>query len=210
MSEFKVETSKLKADASRERVIGPKIQALASEISAIAGSISFDSSVKQQIQRNLRSISQSSVELGKKVTGLSSALETIASYYEQTENRLSGQGEKGGSVGDRIRDARENLRDLRDILGMDGASAFSSDPVNLTNGNYVYEKSFYDYDTLIPMTLRIFYNIMESREASLGRGWRHNYEICLLNAVCGNRASVFTAVTRIDDHCTHLISVFFL
>ena len=23
-------------------------------------------------------------------------------------------------------------------------------------------------------------------------------EICLLNAVCGNRASVFTAVTRID------------
>ena len=181
MSEFKVETSKLKNDASRERQIGPKIQALASEISAIAGSISFDSSVKQQIQRNLRSISQSSVELGKKVTGLSSALETIASYYEQTENRLSGQGDKGGSIGDRIRDARENLRDLRDILGMDGASAFSSDPVNLTNGNYVYEKSFYDYDTLIPMTLRIFYNIMESREASLGRGWRHNYEICLLN-----------------------------
>ena len=181
MSEFRVEVNKLKRDASTERMLAPRIRLLAAEIRAIAGSIHFDSSVKHQIQRNLNAIADSSMNLSQKVTVLAGTLETIALYYEQTENRISGQGNKPGrAIIDSIRNARDNIREFREALGMDPACAFSGDPVNLANGNYVYEKEMFQYDTVISMNLRFFYNVLESREGTLGKGWRHNFETCLL------------------------------
>ena len=193
MATYDVDVNKLRKDAQLERVTAGKIRSLTVQISQIAGNLAFESSVRQKIQSSLKAIADSSMSLSQKVTVLSEALETIALYYEQTERGITGQGnlsahskQKGvsnssdNSIGEAIHHLAENIKELKETLGLDSACAYSDDPVNLSNGNYVYEKSFFNYDTLIPMNLRFFYNALGKVNGAYGKGWRHNFETCLL------------------------------
>ncbi len=54
------------------------------------------------------------------------------------------------------------------------------DTVNVNTGNYVYEKEALAVQGPMPLSFRQVYNRMDTRKGCMGKGWRHNYEICLL------------------------------
>ncbi len=59
--------------------------------------------------------------------------------------------------------------------------AMTGDPVNADTGNFVYEKEDLLIKGRIPLCVKRFYNRMDGRSASMGKGWRHNYQISLLS-----------------------------
>ncbi len=74
----------------------------------------------------------------------------------------------------------KDYRKLGEVSGMECASSYSSDPVNLCNGNYVYEESWLEIDAVIPISFHIFYNSNDVQGCSLGKGWMQNNESYLL------------------------------
>ena len=59
------------------------------------------------------------------------------------------------------------------------SSVFSSDPVNLSTGNFVYEKTDLEYGGLETFCFKRFYNSVNDYEGILGRDWITNFEIKL-------------------------------
>ncbi len=57
--------------------------------------------------------------------------------------------------------------------------AMTGDPVNANTGNFVYEKEDLAVPGAIPLKFCRFYNRIDERSGTLGKGWRHNYEIWL-------------------------------
>ncbi|MCP1103070.1 RHS repeat-associated protein [Aequitasia blattaphilus] len=70
---------------------------------------------------------------------------------------------------------------LSNVKGAETISAiFSKDPVNLSTGNFIYDKTDLEIQNPVPFTFRRFYNSINRRKGSLGRDWNHNYEVRLL------------------------------
>ena len=57
--------------------------------------------------------------------------------------------------------------------------AFSKDPVNLSTGNFIYDRTDLEVVGREPFVFRRFYNAINGREGVLGRDWNHNYEVHL-------------------------------
>lgn len=66
------------------------------------------------------------------------------------------------------------------LLGTDpDAVETSSDPVNLSTGNFIYDFEDLAIDGEIPLSFHRYYNSKDSRISVLGKSFRHNYEIYL-------------------------------
>ena len=57
--------------------------------------------------------------------------------------------------------------------------AFSKDPVNLSTGNFIYDRTDLEVVGREPFVFRRFYNAINGREGVLGKDWNHNYEVHL-------------------------------
>lgn len=57
--------------------------------------------------------------------------------------------------------------------------AFSKDPVNLSTGNFIYDRTDLEVGGREAFVFRRFYNAINGREGVLGRDWNHNYEVHL-------------------------------
>lgn len=53
------------------------------------------------------------------------------------------------------------------------------DPVNMSTGCYIYDKSFLKAEGVKPLSFEIRYNSTDPKEHTLGRGWNHNQDIRL-------------------------------
>ena len=53
----------------------------------------------------------------------------------------------------------------------------SVDPVNLSTGNFFYEKEDLKLRGLVPLSFRRIYNALDEHDGSLGHNWVHNYEL---------------------------------
>lgn len=71
---------------------------------------------------------------------------------------------------------------LQDFMkGMQNAvCAMTGDPVNANTGNFIYEKEDLLINGRLPICFKRFYNSTDKRTGVMGDGWRHNYEIQLL------------------------------
>ncbi len=58
--------------------------------------------------------------------------------------------------------------------------AMTGDPINADTGNYVYEKEDLFVAGRVSLRFQRTYNSMDHRTGSMGKGWRHNYEISLV------------------------------
>ena len=56
---------------------------------------------------------------------------------------------------------------------------FSKDPVNLSTGNFIYDRTDLEVGGREPFVFRRFYNAINGREGVLGKDWNHNYEVHL-------------------------------
>ncbi len=59
------------------------------------------------------------------------------------------------------------------------STVFSKDPVNLSTGNFIYDRTDLEIQGSSPFIFRRFYNSVNNREGVLGKDWNHNYEIFL-------------------------------
>ena len=57
---------------------------------------------------------------------------------------------------------------------------YSRDPVNLSTGNFIYDKTDIKIKGEPGLLFRRFYNALETRKGVMGTGWIHNYEICIV------------------------------
>lgn len=182
MSEIKAVFSKMQNAAQEESSLSRELNQMESEISNILSSLAIKSSAADNIRRSLRSSMQNVSDAKSKLNILSSTLSDIVRLYQSAENAIT-DGIKAESVKDEtnslIQNAWNKIKDIAKRYGMDPSIAYSKDPVNLSNGNYVYEKVCMELDTEMAMQFRIFYNIQNETSGSLGRGWTHTWEVSL-------------------------------
>lgn len=83
---------------------------------------------------------------------------------------------------------KKQLTDARSLLDRAVANTkgaqkistlFSKDPVNLSTGNFIYDREDLRVEGNPPFLFRRFYNSRNSCRGSLGRDWNHNYEVRL-------------------------------
>ena len=178
MSEFRVDPKYMDNAARSLDSIPGRIENLRSRIENVLSDLGVRTAYTDAIRRSLSAISTSSTSQEAKVRELSACLARVSALYVQTEGRLTG-GE-AGRTGRDLRDIGRAISEIRGQLGMDPAAMYSDDPVNMSNGNYVYEKTFFEYDTVLPMELRMFYNVGGTTGGAMGRGWMHTFEKHLL------------------------------
>ena len=56
---------------------------------------------------------------------------------------------------------------------------FSKDPVNLSTGNFIYDRTDLEVPGREPFGFRRFYNAINGRKGAMGKDWNHNYEVCV-------------------------------
>ena len=53
--------------------------------------------------------------------------------------------------------------------------AFSKDPVNLSTGNFIYDRTDLEIGGRESFAFRRFYNAINAHRGVLGKDWNHNY-----------------------------------
>jgi len=61
------------------------------------------------------------------------------------------------------------------------STTFSDDPVNLSTGNFIYDRTDLQIEGSTPFIFRRFYNAINDHSGSLGDDWSHNYEVKLVD-----------------------------
>ena len=184
MSEFEVKPDRLKSSVDKESQISKRINNLSKNIRSVAARIQLDAKSERAVCQNLDALAQSNESNASKIKSLSDTLNMITACYIQAEQKISGKSSSGSKSKSKetkeiLQKLLEEIRKIGKALGMDSSAFFSADPVNLSNGNYVYEKNFFHFDTILPMNIRFFYNVKSNREGLLGKGWLYNFERCI-------------------------------
>lgn len=176
MANIKVNTEILQHAAGEQQTIASRLSSIETEIQCLATkmdtmSVSYSALMKKALRNSGKSVTSEKDRL----LNLTKTLEEIAALYEKTEkdsqNRSTTDENKKN-----IEQIFSAIREAAECLGMDSASEYSSDPVNLSTGNYVYEKTFLDLHTALDIKFRIFYNVQLYKKGVLGKGWIHNFE----------------------------------
>lgn len=183
MAEFEASFQGMKQAAQDEETAARKLKQMESEVNQIimASAISFPeaASIRNALRRNLQNVTSAR----QKLDVMSTTLREILELYQSTENEISDSRADNPAIKDSIRknalDVLDHINKISEGWGMDRNAEYSKDPVNLCNGNYVYEKVCMELNTEIEMQFRIFYNIQNDRAGSLGRGWIHTWEVML-------------------------------
>lgn len=129
----------------------------------------------------LKQLSEACDRLYTRITDLERFLQkgkmTLSS--EQFKKQLEEYQKKWEEEGKALEDILEAVK-----AGLKGLALkscmYSRDPVNLSTGNFIYDKTDIKIKGEPGLLFRRFYNALETRKGVMGTGWIHNYEICIL------------------------------
>lgn len=74
----------------------------------------------------------------------------------------------------------QNIIEDRSLGTEPVATPTSVDPVNLATGNFIYEYRDLSYAGEFPLFLHRYYNSKDNRRTALGKGFRHNFDVFLI------------------------------
>ena len=98
--------------------------------------------------------------------------------YSSFSASLAEMKERWNKVTEDARSSIDKL--LNNIKGAQTVcQAFSKDPVNLSTGNFIYDRTDLEIPGHSPLVFRRFYNAISTRSGAMGRDWNHNYEVGL-------------------------------
>lgn len=178
MAEFESKFSGMRYVVEREKKLSAEVYSLEEDIRNVISQLKMNSNAIVQVKHSLNNELQNVGTLKERLNVLSSTLEQITTLYESTENKILGKETTNKSKG--LSDLKDKVNEIREKLsGKLVFSAYSKDPVNLCNGNYIYEKTFLHLETESQLEFSIFYNMLNSGSGVLGKGWMHNWEVCL-------------------------------
>ena len=174
---------------------------LKQQVDALKGSIRTDEFQNYRTKMT-KSLNRLKEEIPKEDKKLGAKLEVTAATVTNMTNRLKNlkelipEGADSGSYEDFEKAFRECTRGWDAISGilntlMEGilsslkggsneSVCLSDDPVNLSTGNFIYEKTDLKLAGMPELAMTRFYNELDDQEGSMGRGWYHPYEVRLL------------------------------
>lgn len=133
-----------------------------------------------QLAKGLEGIEEVFGSIRGRISELQGLLEAgiIEQNYKEFSQRLA---ELKTGWDNTTEDLAELLAGIEnDMLGVSvRAVLYSSDPVNLSTGNFVYDHEDIAIRGEIPLSFHRYYNSKARSKGSLGRCFVHNYEICL-------------------------------
>lgn len=178
MAEFKVNLNGLEQCADSGQQMSRRIAAMEHELEDILGRLSIHSASAGVIRKMLRQNMQSMQGNADKFHAMSEALLQARQIYQGTEQKILGQKERE-ELKKKLGGLTDRMRETGPVVGLENAGCYGGDPVNLCNGNYIYEKEFLLIDGTVPLEFHAFYNGLQERSGVLGKGWDHNYEASL-------------------------------
>lgn len=113
-------------------------------------------------------------------TGLLNAQDLMKLILTLMSKILGAAGPARGFYSQLLKQAMEAAVLAAALKGIQPNCRTGGDPVNFNTGNFLFEKEDLEIKGSIPLHFTRFYNRMDVREGGMGLGWRHNYEIMLL------------------------------
>jgi len=129
-------------------------------------------SIKAQVNAITQVLANMEGFLGK--MSLAVNYEDFMLAFEPASKQWNKELDDTGQVIEQIKD---NLKGAEGISMM-----FAGDPVNLSTGNFIYDRTDLQIKGSTPFIFRRFYNAINNRAGSLGDDWNHNYEVKLEDA----------------------------
>lgn len=144
-----------------------------------------------EMAQSVESLQDVIYSLQGRVEDLKSLLETDAATLNHKEFRQRLIDLKAEWNTD-TEDLRMQLEEIEnEMLGVCApAVQYSCDPVNLSTGNFVYDHEDIKVGGEIPLTFHRYYNAKDRAKGSLGRCFRHNYEIWLIENIENGKVTV--------------------
>lgn len=181
MSYFSVKLVNLRrAETELQKVVN-RLEQAADRINQVTGAYIFSSEGSlQQIRKSLKSVSNYTMTLEQRTKELKSTLGQIASVYEKAEQKILGHQIQDAGIKQNLAEGAKGIGNaLKELFGMAVGGRYSPDPVNLSTGNYIYEKRMLGQEGIAAFEIILFYNSMSEEIGLWGKGWFSNLEIRL-------------------------------
>ena len=181
--EFKVRTKKLKGSAQAINGSAKHIKAAESKIDGVIRDLDVGSATGD-IRNTLRKSKAKLTFLSAATSQFDRNLKSIATQYERTEAAIKNQRirkEQLAAISRAKKVFDKAVKKIKDSYhrGKNAYNKYVGDPVNLDNGNFIYEANDLEIDGTEPFVFTRIYNSLSEDHGSFGRGWNHNYEIRL-------------------------------
>lgn len=180
---FEIYPAGVKGAAEQQKNISKELTGYVKRLESIRSNLSTRS--YGDIRNVLREIENNENIIIKNVDTLEETLSNIIREYENTESRIAGTSAgKGNKVKDegKLRDKIDQfLKDLiRALKGKENENcSYGGDPINLSTGNFIYNREYLKMKGAYPLSFKMTYNSMEADRGTLGKGWVHNYEVAI-------------------------------
>lgn len=181
MADFYVDIKGMYSSVNDEQTLVREIGEIYSQLNGILAGLSISSAQITRIKNRLDAAMNNVNDRKAQLAAFAVSLNEITALYESTENKLCGKSGISPEYFAGVSNAVANgIEKAAEYLGMEPFAKFSKDPVNLSNGNYVYEKECLSMNNGMNMDLSIFYNVQNKNSKSMGRGWAHSFNVCLI------------------------------
>lgn len=155
---------------------------------------SYSANIKKRLKSLSDTICTQDNNLGKKIAAVVVDMATITTKLTELKDLIPDGADSGSfedfkkkyiDCVDAWNETEKNLSKIKQELvdgvlgGVTPGTFQSADPVNLGTGNFIYEKEDMKLEGTPAMSLTRFYNTLDRETGSLGKGWRHSFEIFL-------------------------------
>ena len=189
MADIKLSAEELRTQANKMTALKEQYTSLFQSINNEMNTI--NSNWSSLLANNFAGKISSVTKSFENITGMletgSRAAKISADSYENVDKALAklmlGEADSKeilNDIDDQINNISKEFRKMGKVKGLDAASNYSVDPVNLCNGNFIYDKECLVLDGAVPMSVHLFYNSNDDEETSVGTGWMLNFQVCLI------------------------------
>lgn len=174
MAEFYTDLSKMKNINRSTEDLCADIDRIEKEVDQVVSKLKVSSSSMNKIKSSIKNASQLVGSERQKLQVLTNALNQAIIAYNNTEKSITDYA-INNKINEELSNVLNDIDQTKKKYGLDSNSEYSGDPVNVCNGNYVYEKVCIELETETELRIRIFYNIQNDEGSVLGRGWTHSW-----------------------------------
>jgi len=187
--EFKVRPRKLKYSSQDLRGSSRAIGSVVNKIESAIGRLDIGDSTGR-IKSSLRKTSSDLSFLAAATSGMERSLQAIGTEYERTEAAIKNQ-RKVKNNSDLFRNTTVAACSVGTSIselykaGKNAYNTYVGDPVNLDNGNFIYENTDLEIGGDEAFAFSRIYNSLSEEGGTFGKGWMHNYEMKLREGDAG-------------------------
>lgn len=182
MDEFSINIGKITSIAEQLDDHAGELKDAGNSISDVENRLRLESSEEARVISALKSANSNVENEASGVTRMAGALRQIAALYRSAENNIIGKMESSGlsgggdSSGEGETGSGGTYGDGSQNGNNKNSSMFSSDPVNLSTGNFILNNMDMEIPGFQSFSLGRFYNSQGNFTGMLGSDWNTNFE----------------------------------